>query len=116
MRAVGQGEGRVEIGGVLGGLLGGAEAPGEQPGIVDAVGIEVGDEAVLIAPVPADMLVGINDARRNGHGAVSVPGGREGAKPKWGGEGELLYVELRKSGNDLWAKPWASVPIFLSST
>jgi hypothetical protein len=29
---------------------------------------------VLIAPVPADMLVGIDDARRDGHDAVSVPG------------------------------------------
>ena len=82
--AVGEGEGGVEVGGVGGILLGGAEAPREQPGGGDAVGVEVGDEAVFVALVPADMLVGIDDARGGGHGGASVRDRKAGAKLKSG--------------------------------
>jgi hypothetical protein len=49
-------------------LLVAMQLPGEQPGVGDAVGVDIGDEAVLIALVPADVLVGINEARGRGHG------------------------------------------------
>jgi hypothetical protein len=46
------------------------------------MGVEVGDEAVFVALVPADVLVGVNETRGSGHDGKSLPRADEGAKGK----------------------------------
>jgi hypothetical protein len=68
MRAVGCEVRRVEHMVVFRRLLPVMQLPGKEPGVGDAVGVHIGDEAVFIALVPADVLVGVNEARGGGHG------------------------------------------------
>jgi len=68
MRTVGREVGRVVNVVVFRRLVQVAQLPREQPRVADAVRIHVGDEAVLVALVPADVLVGVNEARGGGHG------------------------------------------------
>jgi hypothetical protein len=46
------------------------------------VRIHVGDETMLVALVPADVLVGVNEARGGGHGAAAWRPARAAQKEK----------------------------------
>jgi hypothetical protein len=82
VRTVGGEESGVERVIVFRRLLVAVQLPGEQPRVGDAMGVEVGDEAVFVALVPADVLVGVNETRGSGQDGKSLPRADEGAKGK----------------------------------